>query len=166
MGFTASRCVKNGRKRYGRMIFCAQQLIGNIVVEFYSDNYEINRCFFQILKSCHTLFIPFGRRVFSLETNINLWISTCFSTCTCTCPSTYRWLPICLQMWFYCNPLPVLNYSLLSRVLPCIYQQNIRWELGHVVCNFDVEDYQIMIGILKIWFSFTSLDLTSLDHYT
>ena len=38
IGFIASLCVRNGRKRYERMIFCAQQLIGIKicqVVEFY-----------------------------------------------------------------------------------------------------------------------------------
>ena len=41
--------------------FCAQQLIDNKVsqvVEFYSENHQINWCFFQILRSCHTLICP------------------------------------------------------------------------------------------------------------
>ena len=44
--------VENGMRGF---FFGAQQLIGNKVcqvVEFYSENHQINWCFLQILKSC------------------------------------------------------------------------------------------------------------------
>ena len=78
----------------------------------------------------------------------------------------HRWLDI-YKMWFHCNPLHTCFWTILSYrlFLEYMYSLTNRWELGHVVCSFNVEDYQIMIGVLKIWLSFTSLDQCLVNFY-